>query len=245
MTQSPEAPSAAWEPPQPRAAEHEALDQPVTGPPSPPRRSWWRAMHLTTGGPPRIVPVAVGALLLAVGGGVGAAVTAGSMGEEREQLRAELVAAQAATTEVRGRQLAAEGRVRELTSAQVVLEGQVRTAEARTAEYEQRGQDLDRRQQELDARAAALGQREAAVGQAEAAERASSFGSGIHVVGRDIQPGTYRADASRGCYYAWLDGAGEIVDNDFRGESGPVTVTIRSSAARFESNGCGTWRKIG
>jgi hypothetical protein len=72
----------------------------------------------------------------------------------------------------------------------------------------------------------------------------STFGDGEHRVGADITAGTYRAPhAESGCYWARLrDFSGEldaILANS--NESGPTVVTIKSTDAGFESNGCGSW----
>lgn len=71
-----------------------------------------------------------------------------------------------------------------------------------------------------------------------------TFGNGIHVVGADIQPGTYRAATFSGsCYWERKSGFGgtidEIIANSFT--TIPQVVTIESSDAGFESDGCGTW----
>lgn len=71
-----------------------------------------------------------------------------------------------------------------------------------------------------------------------------SFGNGMQIVGKDIQPGTYRTrKRAPGCYWARLSGfSGELGDLLSNGnESGPAIVTIGSSDKGFESRGCGTW----
>ena len=76
-----------------------------------------------------------------------------------------------------------------------------------------------------------------------------TFGDGVHEVGGDgTEPGTYsNSDSSRGCYWARLRGfGGEIGDIIANGFSYSIQiVTIRSSDLGFESDDCGTWRKIG
>lgn len=71
-----------------------------------------------------------------------------------------------------------------------------------------------------------------------------TFGDGIHIVGTDIQPGTYRAASFSGsCYWERKSGFGgtidEIIANSFT--TIPQVVTIAPSDAGFESDGCGTW----
>lgn len=79
---------------------------------------------------------------------------------------------------------------------------------------------------------------------------ATSFGDGTHVVGQDIEPGTYRTSgpASGGlgmCYWSRLSNtSGEfdaIIANGV--PTGPATVTIRSGDEAFETTGCSTWTK--
>jgi len=73
------------------------------------------------------------------------------------------------------------------------------------------------------------------------------IGDGTHVVGRDIQPGTYQnSDSSAGCYWERLRGFGgafeEIIANDFT--YGPAVVTISPTDAGFTSRGCGVWTAV-
>jgi hypothetical protein len=73
------------------------------------------------------------------------------------------------------------------------------------------------------------------------------FDDGTFVVGKDIQPGTYRTrEASPGCYYARLSGFGgtfdEIIANN--NTDAPAIVTIAASDKGFESTRCGTWTKV-
>ena len=68
-------------------------------------------------------------------------------------------------------------------------------------------EEMEVRLVELEAREADVAAREAAVGQVEAEVAARSFGTGTHVVGVDIEAGTYRAEASN-CYWARLSGLG-------------------------------------
>lgn len=72
----------------------------------------------------------------------------------------------------------------------------------------------------------------------------SVFRDGTHMVGTDIQPGTYRLRIrSPACYWARLKGfsgeMGDLVANE--NESGPTLVTVKSNDKGFESKGCGTW----
>ena len=82
----------------------------------------------------------------------------------------------------------------------------------------------------------------------ENAPQGSAFGNGTHLVGTDIQPGTYRAEAGfSGCYWARLAGLGggidDIIANDIVQE-GSAVVTIASGDRAFESTGCGRWQRV-
>lgn len=84
-------------------------------------------------------------------------------------------------------------------------------------------------------------------------EPANSFGNGDHLVGIDIQPGTYRANCDGGfagaCYWARHSkqpnqfGMTEIV-NDIKQSGGQAIVDIYSSDYRFESQGFERWQKV-
>jgi hypothetical protein len=73
----------------------------------------------------------------------------------------------------------------------------------------------------------------------------SFAGTGTFLVGSDIAPGTYRAAASPGCYWARLSSldTSDIVDND--NADGPVVVEILSSDKAFQASDCASFHKIG
>ncbi|GAA2397742.1 hypothetical protein [Nonomuraea africana] len=76
-----------------------------------------------------------------------------------------------------------------------------------------------------------------------------SPGSGIQVVGTDIQPGTYRTDGPAPgmpmCYWARLKGTGgdpsEVITSGL--PTGPATVTIETTDKAFQSGGCKPWAR--
>jgi hypothetical protein len=76
----------------------------------------------------------------------------------------------------------------------------------------------------------------------------SAFGDGVRVVGGEITPGRDQAAGSGNCYWGRLSGfggtLGEIITNDLL-SAGPVVVDIVSTDAGFQSNGCGTFTRIG
>lgn len=79
-------------------------------------------------------------------------------------------------------------------------------------------------------------------------EKLTEFGDGQYIVGKDIEPGRYKNDevTSGFGYWARLSGfTGElddIITND--NIEGSVIVEISESDFGFETNGCGTWKKI-
>ena len=78
----------------------------------------------------------------------------------------------------------------------------------------------------------------------EPAGPATSFGDGTHIVGVDIQPGSYRnSDSSDGCFWERLSGFSgafeEIIANEFTYSH--EVVTIKETDAGFSTGGCGTW----
>ena len=74
----------------------------------------------------------------------------------------------------------------------------------------------------------------------------ASFSDGTHMVGEDIQPGTYRNKGTSSCYWERLSGFGgtfaDIIANENpRGQS---YVTIDPSDRAFKSQNCGTWEMV-
>jgi hypothetical protein len=103
-------------------------------------------------------------------------------------------------------------------------------------------QRLDRRAKALDDREADLVARERAVAEAEGRIAANSFEDGVYEVGRDIEPGTYRAPGSSGCYWARQSSPDEtdIISNHYG--AGQVVATLNAGEF-FRTDGCGTWVK--
>lgn len=93
---------------------------------------------------------------------------------------------------------------------------------------------------------AAVKVREDAVTGAEKTKAANTVGDGTWTVGKDIEPGTYRAAANVGssCYwgiYATGSNGSNIIQNDIPGGGRPA-VTL-SSGQDFNSTRCGKWEK--
>lgn len=76
---------------------------------------------------------------------------------------------------------------------------------------------------------------------------ATTFGPGDWAVNEQIVPGTYRSDASEGCYWeratAFLGDLEDIVTNG--SPQGEALVEISGADARFSSTRCGSWTKVG
>lgn len=176
-------------------------------------------------------------------GGVGYLVAWPQMSALQEDLheaRRELQLAQSDVT--RGQE-----RIDDLMADNSALEEQVGTVEEREAQAERKEQEAEKRTGELDAREADLVTREQAVGAAEQQIAVNSFGTGTKLVGADIEPGTYRNDATSGmCYWERLNGTGgelqDIIANNI--SEGTSIVEIAASDVAFNSSGCGTWTLV-
>jgi hypothetical protein len=99
----------------------------------------------------------------------------------------------------------------------------------------------EEREVELDERESELDEREGEITEAEETKASNTIsGNGLYIVGEDIEPGRYRADASD-CYWARLasTSTNDIIDNWY--ESGPTVVDIAESDVAFETSGCGEW----
>lgn len=122
---------------------------------------------------------------------------------------------------------------------------EVDPSEETLAEIADREEALDKRKAKLDRREKKLDRREEDISAAEVAvEEGTIPGTGILLVGEDIQPGTYRGDGSSGyCYWARLSGTSgsfdDIIANGNPG--GPTVVTIAESDVAFETSDCGEW----
>lgn len=150
-----------------------------------------------------------------------------------------------------------EGLPQELAAAERALEQAREAAEVAEEEAQEAAEselaermaevdaELEAAKEELAAANAALDEREAELTQAEETQARSTFGDGVHVVGQDIEPGTYRREGSGRCYWARLRGLsgdfGDIITNGT--PQGPATVEIQASDAAFESSRCGQWTR--
>lgn len=111
-------------------------------------------------------------------------------------------------------------------------------ANAERESYEDRQDALQKKTADVDALKKQLDEQQQAV-------VASQLTDGMHVVGTDTQPGVYSITESTNCYYVWKTGTGsdaDIVDNNI--VSGPATVTLKPGEV-FETQGCGSWNKVG
>lgn len=70
------------------------------------------------------------------------------------------------------------------------------------------------------------------------------FSNGTFIVGKDIQPGTYRTrESSLGCYWKRLSDLNGGIDSYAASDltDYPAVVTINATDAAFSSSNCGTW----
>lgn len=83
------------------------------------------------------------------------------------------------------------------------------------------------------------------LGKLTSEKKSSTFeGSGQYLIGSDIKPGTYKADASPGCYYAVMGKGDQIVSNN--NVDGPVVLDVPASGGMYvEVSGCATFRRAG
>jgi len=108
--------------------------------------------------------------------------------------------------------------------------------------------DFESARADIEAAQSKLAAREAKVGAKEKAAKANEFeGSGTFLVGTDIKPGLYRAEASPGCYWERKADLNEGIDSIAANENvdGPAVIKVLPSDAAVEVSGCGTFRKIG
>ena len=70
-------------------------------------------------------------------------------------------------------------------------------------------------------------------------------GTGTYVVGEDIQPGRYRAEASPGCYWARLSSlnTSDIIDNN--NADGPVAIEVLATDKALELADCADFVRQG
>lgn len=106
---------------------------------------------------------------------------------------------------------------------------------------------LDELAAELDETAAELDEREAEVTETEQVAADSEFpGSGLYVVGEDVEPGEYRTEGPGAlgiCYYAWMTGTSsdaDIITNEVT--EGSARVTLNEGDV-FDSEGCKLWKR--
>jgi hypothetical protein len=77
----------------------------------------------------------------------------------------------------------------------------------------------------------------------------ASIFPGVWLVGAQVTPGTYMANAAYGCYWErrrnFTGELSAIIANDFRSYAGPVFVTLYASDAGFLTDAdCGTWTRV-
>lgn len=177
---------------------------------------------------PRVLfPVLVGVAALLIGGGIGAASTYLTMDPQIEALTQDL-----------------DDTRQELDDTSAELASVNNGLAERERQLDKRASALGEDEQAVSDREEDVAKREEAVTGEEERIAANTFGSGVHLIGKDIDPGTYRTGNanSESCYYAWLTGTGsdaDIIDNNII--DGPGTVTLNDGDI-FEVSRC-TWTK--
>ncbi|GAB3312880.1 hypothetical protein GCM10027451_26210 [Geodermatophilus aquaeductus] len=192
-----------------------------------------------------VAPVAAGAAALLVGAAVGGWIGADAADD---QVRVDALSGQ--IDDLQGQVDALETEVADTREqAEADVAGARAEAEsAAAAEYAARQAELDARSAGLDGREADLATREAAVTVLEQqAADGRIAGSGVHLVGTEVAPGTYRATDPEDCYWERRSGLSgdfdEIIANGIG--AGDATVTIRAGDVAFSSERCGSWERIG
>ncbi|MHC6221183.1 hypothetical protein [Arthrobacter sp. MMS24-S77] len=117
---------------------------------------------------------------------------------------------------------------------------------AREAKVTSRETEVGKAEAAAKAHEVAVKQREDAVTAAEKTKAANTVGDGTWTVGKDIEPGTYRAAAVVGstCYWGIYQSGtngSQIIENDIPGGGRPV-VNL-SAGQDFNSTRCGKWEK--
>lgn len=69
------------------------------------------------------------------------------------------------------------------------------------------------------------------------------FHDGTHVVGKDVQPGTYVVRDVEDCYWERQDANGQTIANDFKLSAARIQVTIAATDHAFVAKGCGEWSR--
>ena len=192
-----------------------------------------------------VLPAVVGAATLVVGGGVGGVVGARAADD---QVRVDALTTEVADLEQDVADVRDEVEDTRAQAADDIAGARAAAEAAAAADHAARQAELDARSAGLDGREADLMAREGAVAVLEQqAEDGRIAGSGTHLVGTEVAPGTYRASSPDDCYWERLSGLSgdfdEIIANGIG--AGDATVTIRSGDLAFSSERCGYWDRIG
>lgn len=208
----------------------ETDETPVDGSPQRRRRRW-----------PLVL---VAAVSLAVGFGVGVlARPAATSTDEYRAVAADLASAASDLATVRGQSSSQAQKITQYQSAESSVAARESKAAGQEKGFAQREQDVAKKEADLAAKEKAFDEKQKVVAQ-------SQISNGLHVVGKDVQPGVYSTTGGSGsnpvgCYYAWKSGTGsdaDIVDNNI--VKGPATITLRDGEV-FESSSCAVWNKQG
>lgn len=196
---------------------------------------------------PLIACAAALTLGVVIAGGIGALLVA-SKSSEVDSLNSSLARAKAATADAEGQRDEAQQIADEITAQKDKIVGDAKArAEQLTTKAEDEVRELEGKiedaQSDLDSTESRLADVQGSLAAAQETKQLSSFGDGIWQSGTDFLPGLYRASGGGGCYWAKLNSAdtNDIADNGFGGSN----PTIQIDSSFFETDGCGTWEKIG
>ena len=197
-------------------------------------------------GLPVWVPLVVVGLVAALGGGLVGFGLADNR-SQIEDLETQLEAAGTEISELKSDLVGEQDRAKNAEEHMALLEEEVAALEQREADLNAYEKELDSRAEQLADLETTLEKRSDELNSAEQKAAEDTFGNGVHLVGVDIQPGTYKSEGADFCYWARLSGTGgsfgESIANG--APDGPGVVTSAGSDAAFESSGCGPWRKTG
>ncbi len=204
----------------------------TTSPPKPagdPSGSWHRRHHRS---------VFIGSIVAACLVGVAAGGSGPQADLERAQAEATTARQQLEESQVEATQRVAEAEKRAASADRRARQEANRTLASARAKVRSDASALNRRKAELDRREAKI------TGLERAADRNSFEGEGTYVVGTDIKPGTYRAAASPGCYWARLASldTSNILNND--NADGPVVLQVLPSDKAVTVSRCAEFRWV-
>lgn len=191
---------------------------------------------------------------LVVGLVVGAAASGGNSSELedlQDQVSSQQVEIDLKQTEVENLDATVANKDDQIVDLQTQVASAQQRADKAEAKLKSREDQLEAREQAVKDREDEVADRERAVKRAEHLAKVNTIHTGVFLVNRQVNPGTYvtRGPSDRSfpnCYWARLSGTGgdlnDIIANGNAG--GQAIVTISSGDEAFETSGCQPWHKI-